>query len=145
VKRFEIKYKSTWEQFMKWLEKAMPTAVTQREKLQSLFDKQAPGIIDWTIVWKGFDSWTKAEKAAPTWDEQREKIQELIHEQVLELEEPVFVLVYRHKGSPAVNPDTMNYWEAQRTKENLEGDINGVGGNEDLEKITIVNLKRILK
>jgi hypothetical protein len=129
---------------MKWVEKKIVSADEQRSKIEDLFNKQAPGIIDWKSIWSSFDTWVVAERKTSL-EEQKEKIQSLIHEQVLELDEPVFVLVYNHMGKPAVNPDTMSYWEAAHTKENLEGDSNGIGGNEDLDKITIVNLKRILK
>lgn len=130
---------------MKWVQKAIQaSAEDQREKIEALFNKQAPNIIHWPTLWEAFNKWVITGKV-PSWEMQQEKIQDLIREQVAELEEPTFVLVYNHKGKPAVNPDTMSYWEAERTKKNLEGDINGTGGNEDLENITIVNLKRIFK
>jgi hypothetical protein len=39
----------------------------------------------------------------------------------------------------------MTYWEAQRVKEQLQGDRNGNGGNEDMDRITVVNLKNLIQ
>jgi hypothetical protein len=44
-----------------------------------------------------------------------------------------------------MDANVMTYWDAVRTKQTLEGDRNGRGGDEDMDKITIVNLNNLIK
>ena len=65
--------------------------------------------------------------------------------QLRELNSEQFVLVFLHKGKPEISMEKMDYWTALSLKEKLSGNSNGEGGNEDMDRITIVNLSRLIK
>lgn len=78
------------------------------------------------------------------WSEQQRQIETLMLGQLKELNKEQFVLVFLHNGKPSVDSQVMTYWDAAHTKENLEGDDNGLGGDETMDKITIININTIL-
>ena len=61
-----------------------------------------------------------------------------------ELNRDQYILVYLNQGLPDMDFNKMTYFEASEVKNELEGNSNGTGGNEDLDKITIVNLKALI-
>ncbi len=79
------------------------------------------------------------------WSEQRRQIETLMLGQLSELNKEQFILVFLHNGKPEVGLEKITYWDALRIKSNLEGDANGSGGNEDMDKITIVNLNKLIQ
>ena len=65
--------------------------------------------------------------------------------QLADLNQEVFVLVYLYKGKPEMDTNKMTYQEALAAKQELDGDSNGRGGDENAENVTIVNLKNLIK
>lgn len=153
-KQIDFKFAKNWKSFTAWYDafvakaKCAPRWEDQVEKIEECFDSTNPEIVDWKILWKEFTSWYKAvsnEKEMIVWAEQKRQIETLMLGQLGELNKDQFILVYLYKGKPQVGEDVMTYWEAVHTKENLEGDSNGVGGDERIDKINIVNLSKLIK
>jgi hypothetical protein len=120
----------------------------QKEKIEALFETTVPFIVDWKQLWKDFESWLKSvygKNNLVRWSEQQRQIETLLLNRVKELNKEQWILVYLYKGKPEVDTQKMTYWDAMRTKSNLEGDKNGRGGNEDMDKITIINLNDLLR
>jgi hypothetical protein len=149
----DFRFAKNWKAFLRWHDsynkknKSAPWSI-QQLKIQQFFESDNPGIVNWKQLWQDFASWHKSvydSKREVLWSEQKRQIETLMLEQLKELNQEHFVLVFLHKGQPTVDSQTMTYWEAYRVKQNLMGDKNGRGGNEDLDKITIVNLKSLIQ
>jgi hypothetical protein len=120
----------------------------QMNKIKSCFEPSNPNIVDWKTLWKDFASWYKEvfdAKGMVIWSEQKRQIETLMLNQLSDLNKQNFVLAYLYQGKPRIDSSEMTYWEAVRTKQNLEGDVNGVGGDERMDKITIVNLNKLIQ
>lgn len=152
--QIDFRFSPNWKKFLKWCEqyslqaKCAPPWPVQKEKIEFLFETQVPFIIDWKQLWKDFEAWMKKtynKNSLVRWSEQQRQVETLLLNQVKELHKEQFILVYLHKGEPEVSSEKMSYWDAMRTKANLEGDKNGRGGNEDLDKISIINLKHLIR
>jgi argininosuccinate synthase len=119
----------------------------QQLKIQFLFESDNKGIVNWKKLWSDYMNWytpVQKQKGIVLWSEQKRQIETLMLEQLKELNQEQFVLVYLYKGKPEMDTQKMTYWEALHTKKNLMGDKNGVGGDEDVEKVSIVNLKSLI-
>ena len=115
--------------------------------MQSLFEDTVPNVVNWKRLWNDFSLWVKEaieRKDTILWSEQQRQIETLMLGQSRELDKSQFILVFSNKGTPDFSADKMTYWEALHTKQNLEGDSNGKGGDEDLDKITIINLNNLM-
>lgn len=151
--QIDFKFAKNWRAFMNWYDKYYaktrfaPMWEVQAQKIQACFEPSNPGIINWKQLWKDLLTWNKdtmVKKGDVRWSEQKRQIETLMLNQLAELNKEQFILVFLHRGKPETDGQKMTYWEALRTKENLDGDSNGNGGDENLEKITIVNLKNLL-
>jgi hypothetical protein len=152
--QIDFKFSSNWRTFLRWCEqyrlqaKCDPPWPVQKEKIEALFETTVPFIVDWKQLWKDFESWLKSvygKNNLVRWSEQQRQIETLLLNRVKELNKEQWILVYLYKGKPEVDTQKMTYWDAMRTKSNLEGDKNGRGGNEDMDKITIINLNDLLR
>ena len=153
MSNINFKFKKNWDSFLDWHDaqsknsRVSPPWIAQKDKIQNLFESTVPKIIAWTTLWKEYDAWlrkTYAERSKILWSEQQRQIETLLLLQSRELNSEIFFLVFKVGGKPQVDSQLMNYWDAVRTKKNLDGDSNGVGGNEDIEDVTIVNIKNLL-
>jgi hypothetical protein len=120
----------------------------QVDKIKSCFEPSNPNIVDWAMLWKNFAVWYQEildAKGIVIWSEQKRQIETLMLNQLGDLNKENFVLVYLYRGKPQVDSSQMTYWDAVRTKQNLEGDENGVGGDERMDKITIINLNKLIQ
>lgn len=153
-KNIDFRFAKNWRTFLNWYDaydvvaKCAPPWELQEAKISFFFDSSNPNIVDWKNLWKEFRVWAKAlrqEKGILRWSEQQRQIETLMLGQLNELNKPQYILVFLHRGKPEVDVQKMTYWEALHTKENLIGDSNGRGGNEDMDKITIVNLNQLIK
>jgi hypothetical protein len=151
--QIDFKFAKAWTVFLEWhnayIEKAKTSPIweVQKIKIEKAFKSTASGIVAWDEVWAAFDSWYMRilkKKDVVKWSEMQRQIETLMLEQVKELNKRQFILVFLNDGKPDFSSEKMTYWEALHTKQNLEGDKNGRGGDEALDKITIVNLKLIL-
>ena len=152
--QIDFKFSKNWKALLKWSEVATKNITVgwdiQCSKIQSIFEATVPHIIDWDTLWADFDVWysdtcTKKKTIQLLWSEQQRQIETLLLLQERNTHKEVFVLVYLHKGKPHIDAQPMTYWEALRVKKTLEGDSNGVGGDEDIDKISIVNLTNLVK
>lgn len=152
-KSVNFKFHSNWKQFREWFDvystknKQSPIWVSQQDLIQKLFEASVPNIINWTQLWDDYVSWARKvleKRERVLWSEQQRQIETLLLEQAKDLNKEQFVLVFKVNGKPQVDPTLMTYWDATRTKQNLEGDLNGVGGDESMENITVVNLNKLL-
>lgn len=148
--QIDFKFAKNWRAFFNWYDnhKAVPLWDVQAIKIQSLFESTVPNVVNWKRLWVDFKNWYKdtyAKKSEVKWSEQQRQIETLMLNQLKELNQEQFILVFLHKGKPAADAQVMTYWEALRVKEQLTGDKNGVGGDEDLDKVTIVNLKNLIQ
>lgn len=152
--QIDFRFASNWRQFLNWCKryqtqaKCDPHWAAQKEKIEVLFENTVPFIIDWKQLWKDFEAWLKKtyeKNSIVRWSEQQRQIETLLLNRVKELNREQWILVYLYKGHPEVDVQKMTYWDAMRTKANLEGDKNGLGGNEDMEKIKIINLNDLIK
>lgn len=149
-KNIDFKFHRGWKDFLKWFEnhQTAPIWDIQEKKISEIFEHNAPNIVDWKILWKEFRVWYKEiydKNGNVLWQEQRRQSETLMLEQLKELNKEQFVLVFLHNGKPEISMEKVSYWEARRMKENLEGNADGVGGNEDMERITIINLNKLIK
>ena len=149
-KKINFRFCKGWEVFLKWFEshKTTPIWEIQEKKISEIFEHNAPNIVDWKVLWKEFRVWYKEvydKNGNVLWQEQRRQSETLMLEQLKELNKEQFVLVFLHNGKPEISMEKISYWEALHLKEKLDGDSNGVGGNENMEKITIVNLNKLIK
>lgn len=152
-KNIDFKFSRNWKTFMNWyngyMEKAKcaPRWEDQIKKIESAFEPSNPGIVDWKLLWKNFAIWFSAtyeKNSIILWDEQKRQIETLMLGQLSELNKEQFILAYLYRGKPAVDSSAMTYWDALRTKQNLSGDSNGFGGDERMDKITIVNINTLI-
>lgn len=148
--QIDFKFAKNWRAFFTWYDNHKNTPIwdIQALKIQALFDATNPNIVNWKQLWAEFKNWYKdtyEKKGEVKWSEQQRQIETLMLGQLKELNQEQFILVFLHKGKPTADPQVMTYWEATRVKEQLTGDKNGVGGDEDLDKITIVNLKNLIR
>jgi hypothetical protein len=148
-----FKFKKNWEQFLAWHDakvkkaKVSPPLFAQKDVIQSLFESTVPNIINWDSLWKNFDKWFKTTYIAngkALWSEQQRQIETYLLTQTKELNSENFILIFKLNGKLTVDSQVMTYWDALRTKQNLEGDSNGVGGNEDIECVSVVNLNNLI-
>jgi len=153
-KQIDFKFSKNWKTFLSWYDafvskaKCAPRWEDQIEKIEECFDSTNPEVVDWKKLWKEFKVWFKEvhdEKGLVTWKEQQRQIETLMLTQLRELNSEQFVLVFLHKGKPEISMEKMDYWTALSLKEKLSGNSNGEGGNEDMDRITIVNLSRLIK
>lgn len=154
-KTIDFRFAKNWKAFLSWHEyhaskhigKSLPWEF-QEKKIQDLFESCNPHVVNWTALWTDFATWAKQimqEKGGILWSEQQRQIETLMLNQAKELNQENFILVFLHKGTPNMSSEKMTYWDAQRSKENLQGDNNGRGGDENLDKITIINLNALMK
>lgn len=151
--RIDFKFAKNWRAFMNWYEaycgkaKFPPMWDVQAQKIQACFEPSAPGVINWKQLWKDLLAWNKEimnKNGIVHWSEQKRQIETLMLGQLAELNKEQFILVFLNRGKPDTDGQVMTYWEALRVKGTLVGDSNGRGGDEDLDKITIVNLKTLI-
>jgi len=152
-KQINFRFAKNWKIFIEWHNALAQNNMDkiswlkQAEKIEDLFESTVPNIIDWRTLWKDLNSWLVQmykKTDSVKWSEHQRQIETLLLNQIKDLGVEQFILVYKVNGKPQADPNTMTYWEAIRVKQNLEGDLNGVGGNEDMENITVVNLKKLL-
>lgn len=142
-----FKFAKNWPRFITWhdsFKKHPPVWLAQKEFIQYLFEQTAPNIVDWRNLWKDFDKWlvgVYTKKKVVEWSEQRRQIETLLLNNATGEN---FIIVFLLNGKPHVDSQVMTYGEAMRVKKTLEGDDNGVGGNEDIENINVINLKKLL-
>lgn len=152
-KQIDFKFAKNWKTFENWhktvkSKSTVPDWDIQKEKIQALFESSNRNLVDWSTLWFKLTDWfnkTQAKNKQVLWSEQRRQIETLMLTQLKDFGKEVFVLVYLYNGSPEVDTNKMTYWETLRTKETLAGDKNGRGGNEEMDKITIVNLNSLIK
>jgi len=153
-KHIDFKFAKNWKALLKWSEVANQNIKVgwdiQCAKIQSVFEATVPHIVDWNTLWEDFDNWyadtcEKKKTLQLLWSEQQRQIETLLLLQERNTHKEMFVLVYLLNGKPRIDDNVMSYWEALRVKQTLEGDSNGIGGNESMDKITIVNLNNLVK
>lgn len=153
-KHIDFKFARNWKSFLTWYDayydkaKCAPQWEYQASKIKECFEPSNVGIVNWKLLWKDFAVWYKElydRKEIITWSAQRRQIETLMLGQLSELNKEQFILVFLHKGKPEMDTQKMSYWEALRVKGNLEGDSNGFGGDEDMERITIINLNKLIQ
>ncbi len=156
TKQINFKFAKNWKAFLYWYAGTKQKGVSpngapweaQKKVITDTFEVTVPNIVDWLYLWTTFEDWYKVvlqKKGMVEWSEQRREIETLMLEQLKSLNEETFCLAYLLRGKPAVDTELMTYWEAVRVKKELEGDKNGSGGNEDLDKITILNLNKLIR
>lgn len=153
-KQIDFKFAKNWKALLAWSNIANKNITVgwdiQCSKIQSIFEATVPNIIDWNKLWADFDKWyedtcSKKKTIQLLWSEQKRQIETLLLLQERNSHKQIFVLVYLHKGKPHIDSNPMTYWDAVRVKQTLEGDKNGTGGDEDIDKISIVNLNTLIQ
>jgi hypothetical protein len=151
--QIDFKFSKNWKTFFNWhkslkAKKTVPSWEVQQAKIQSLYNATVPNVVDWTKLWFDLTEWYNkilAKKHEVLWSEQQRQIETLLLNQIKDFNKETFILAYLYKGKAEVDTTKMTYWEALRAKHNLEGDKNGIGGDEHMDKITIVNLNSLIK
>lgn len=153
TKQINFRFAKNWKIFIDWHNALTRNGMDkvswhiQSQKIEDIFEATVPNIVDWKMIWKDLNVWLiqmYKKTDVVKWSEHQRQIETLLLNQLKDLNTEQFILVYRLNGKPQADPSTMTYWEAVRVKQNLEGDLNGLGGNEDMDNITIVNLKKLL-
>ena len=153
-KQIDFKFAKNWKSFIAWYEasraknKCVPEWEYQAKKIKQCFESSNVGIVNWKVLWKDLAIWLKItmdKNEVVLWSEQKRQIETLMLGQLSELNKEQFILVFLHKGKPELDTEKITYWDALRIKSNLEGDANGSGGDEDMDKITIVNLNKLIQ
>lgn len=152
--QINFRFSKNWRSFLKWYEayekknKHAPIWMIQKLLIESNFEPDNPSIVDWKKLWIDYDLWFNElikTKRSIIWSEQKRQIETLMLEQLKELNKEQYILVFLNRGKPEADVQKMTYFDAIRVKQDLIGDKNGRGGNEDLDKITIVNLNRLIE
>lgn len=152
--QINFRFAKNWKTFLTWYNSTKKGThskgadwTDQKKMISKTFELTVPNIIDWDELWVDFENWFKevTERKQTFWAEHQRQIETLMLGQLKSLNEHNFILAYLDRGVPTVDSEKFSYWEAVKVKKELEGDKNGKGGNEDLDKITIINLKQILK
>ncbi len=152
--QIDFKFSRNWKKLLVWHDayqskaKCAPMWELQTEKIQDSFEKTVPNIINWKQLWKDFSVWFNQvlkKNEVVLWSEQKRELESIMLRQLSELNKEQFVLAFLHRGNPEVTMEKTSYWEALRLKEKFDGDSNGQGGNEEMDNITIVNLKNLIK
>lgn len=147
-------FTKNWKIFTNWHDKrklagVVTTWAEQKQMIETLYNAEAPAVVNWNKVWIEVESWfqrIRDKKSQVLWNEQRRQIETVMLTQVDDLNSEDFVIAYLDKNNkPKVNPETMTYWDALRVQKQLQGDGNGRGGNEDMDRITIVNLNNLIQ
>lgn len=153
-KTIDFKFAKNWKIFIAWYDayrvknKSAPEWEYQAKKIKQCFESSNVGIINWKLLWSDLSAWcriTMEKNEVILWSEQRRQIETLMLGQLSELNKEQFILVFLHKGQPEISMEKTTYWDALRIKASLEGDANGSGGNEDMDKISIINLKKLIQ
>jgi hypothetical protein len=154
-KQIDFKFARGWKQLLKWYESIQLSGnkvswEEQTKKIQFIFESTVPNIVNWKKLWSDFDNWyeqtcRKNKTIALSWNNQQRQVETLMLLQLRDLNKEIFVLVYLHKGKPHIDSNPMTYWDAVRVKQTLEGDRNGIGGDENIDKISIVNLNTLIQ
>ncbi len=149
--KYNFQFAKNWKAFEAWYKKQgeIPWSI-QTKMIRGFFEKSVPNLIDWNRLWADYRVWTnslEAEKGRRRilWQEEKRQVETLLLEQMKDLDKEIHVLAYNYKGLPEVNSDKMTYWDALDLKKKLEGNGNGEGGNEFIDKINIINLKNLIK
>lgn len=154
--QIDFKFAKNWKAFKNWNDKQSRNGVNfkgapwfeQKVIIQRLFETTVPNMIDWTQLWFDFEKWIvgiRQKKGIVLWTEQQRQIETLLLNQQKDLNQSFFVVAWLDKdGQPEIDPTKSTYWQALKIKKELEGDRNGVGGNEEIDRITIINLKRLI-
>lgn len=150
MKQINFKFAKNWKQFSNFLKKSdVMTWDVQSRKIQTLFEASVPNLINWTQLWSDYHLWTQTvmkNRQRILWKEEQRQIETLLLNQITELNSQNFVLAYMSNGEPEIDGlNKMTYWEAMKMKKELGGDANGIGGAEHIDRVTIVNLKALIK
>lgn len=152
-KKIDFRFKKCWKIFTSWYlayeakAKCAPMWDDQAKKIESSFDSLNPNIVEWSMAWSDFVIWYRElleRNGSVSWKAQQRQIETLMLNQLSNLNKKQFVLVFLISGVPEMDVQKMTYFDAVRTKKQLEGDSNGYGGNENLDKITVVNLAKLI-
>lgn len=150
-------FSKNWSSFTKWVDAAkainkmfFPWEI-QKKKIEDLFEATVPVVVDWKQLWKDYMKWyvevSKSKEGAlyVNWASQQRQMETLMLNQVKELDKEKFILAFTNNGVPDFSTEKLTYWDALRTKKELEGDDNGVGGQEQIDKVTIINLNKLIQ
>lgn len=155
--QLDFKFSANWRKFKKWYDRQTQNGLVpqgaqwldQKRMIITLFEATVSDLIDWRVLWLDFEKWAaeiRTIKGTVLWSEQQRQIEKLLLAQKNEFNLPIWVVAWKNKdGEPEIDPSKSTYWEALRIKKSLEGDANGVGGNEEVDNIVIINLKRLVR
>lgn len=151
--KINFRFSKNWAVILSWYEKRRLSGIItsweeQKRFIQTIFESQAPAVVNWPVLWDSLQEWyiyIKNKNGKVTWKEQQRQIEREMLTQLEGLNSEVFILVYLDKDSkPQVYKNQMTYWDALKMQNKLSGDGNGVGGRQDMDKVTIVNLSNLI-
>lgn len=154
--QIDFKFSKNWKKFFSWYNSTRQKGVVasgapwkeQKEVIKATFELTAPNIVDWKQVWIDFEDWYEEvlkRKSLIVWQEQKNQIETLMLNTLKKLNDQTFVLAYLDKGTPSIDPEKYTYWEAIEIKKEMDGNGNGEGGNQNVDKVTIINLAKLIK
>ena len=148
--QFNFKFAKNWRSFIKWYNNSTQILNNddQKKMIEMLFEASVPNIVNWKQLWSDFKEWKEdlsLTKFPIVWQEQQNQIDTLLLQQLKQLDNQTFVIAYLELGTPYVDPEKFTYWEALAIKKDWDGNSNGEGGNPDVDKVTIINLNKIIK
>lgn len=150
--KINFNFKSNWSLFSKWFDNRKNKGVItdwndQFKMIQTLFEKSAPKIINWSRIYKDQSLWfdtVKVKKGQVLWTEQKRQIETLLLNQVSELNQNVWTVVFKDlQGKPSALAGTFTHNEALKMKRVLAGDDNGEGGKDNVSDAVVVNLNSL--
>lgn len=151
-RQINFNFTKNWNTFQKWfdkqhLEHGVVSWATQTNMIETLFNKHAKGMINWKRLWSDHNEWHHTlltYKGKVLWTEDKRQIETYLLTQVAETSINIWSVFCRdNSGRPYLHTEGISFENANKLKRQLEGDKNGIGGNENVSEAAVVNMNSL--
>ena len=126
TKHIRFHFTANWRKFNQWFnlkesEEKIPTWEAQTKMTEKLFNKTAPGIINWDKLWSDFNKWYDKPANKKSWSSfpaMKRQIEKLMLKQRDALNEKKFILFYG-SGKAVKSFDPSSYLEVVEKEKKL--------------------------
>lgn len=145
-RQIDLKLSKNWKHFINWhiATNGTSTWEEQKRKIKTIFNATAPHIINWNSLWEELEEWIASKDDMPNWSAQKRQIETIMLGQLRDLDKEIFTLGYLYHGIPTIQHDKFSYWEAISLKDKMQCNGDGIGGMDHVEKVKVINLKRLI-
>lgn len=152
--KVDFKFFKNWKTITNWHEirrtKGIVTSWTeQKHMIETTFNATAPFVVNWLFLWNEVETWYQEilrKNGHVKWSEQRRQIETIMLTQLDDLNSKNFMIAYLDKNNkPRLYLEYMTYWDAISFRKQNSSDGDGNGGNQEMDKISIVNLNNLIQ